>query len=208
MDTAIAQGAACRTRRERLADGLKRQGLGAAVLLLPQHLTYFFGLSGWRSQPAAGLIGSDGSNILSLGASADRTFFADAVVRFDESYFKTSVEDRERLAVTALEQNLQSTGALGSDVGNMHDMETRPLTSTIASMRRHKDQDEVALISQAVAATEAGYRSHLRFGRACWKPNFMPSFRPPRLSPQAVPWGNLAMISGVVTPGAGPGSSH
>ena len=159
MDTAIAQGAACRTRRERLADELKRQGLGAAVLLRPQHLTYFFGLSGWRSQPAAGLIGSDGSNILSLGTSADRTPFADAVVRFDDSYFKTSVEDRERLSVTALEQNLQSTAAVGSDVGNMLDMETRPLTSTIARMRRHKDQDEVALISQAVVATEAGYRA-------------------------------------------------
>ena len=159
MDSATAPGATYRIRRDRLADEIKRQGLGAAILLRPQHLTYFFGLWGWRSQPAAGLIGSDGSNILSLGASADRGPFADSVVRFDDSYFRTSVEDRERLAVTALEQNLQSAGAVGSDVGNMLDMETRPLTSTIARMRRHKDQDEVALISQAVVATEAGYRA-------------------------------------------------
>ena len=159
MDSATAQSATCRARRERLADELKRQGLGAAVLLRPQHLTYFFGLWGWRSQPAAGLIGSDGSNILSLGASADRTPFAESIVRFEDSYFKTSVEDRERLAVAALKRNLQSAGAVGSDVGNMLDIETRPLTSTIARMRRRKDQDEVALISQAVVATEAGYRA-------------------------------------------------
>ena len=84
MSRTLVEGAACQSRRERLTDELNRQGLSAALLLRPQHLTYFFGLWGWRSQPAAGFITSDGSNVLALGASSDCLHFADNVVRFED----------------------------------------------------------------------------------------------------------------------------
>ena len=95
MSRMSVDGAACQSRRERLTDALNRQGLTAALLLRPQHLTYFFGLSGWRSQPAAGFITSDGSNVLALGASTDCSYVAENVVRFEDSYFKTTIEDRD-----------------------------------------------------------------------------------------------------------------
>lgn len=153
------QGAACVVRRERLADELSRQGLGAALLSRPQHLTYFFGLWGWRTRPAAGFIRSDGSHVLALGASADCSHFSDLDIRFEDSYFKTTIEEREHLAFATLQEYFQSAGVLGVDVGSPPGVETRPLTSTITRMRRRKDEEEVASISRAILATEAGYRA-------------------------------------------------
>ena len=159
MSRILVDGAACQSRRDRLTDALNRQGLTAALLLRPQHLTYFFGLSGWRSQPAAGFITSDGSNVLALGASSDCLHVAENVVRFEDSHFKTTIEDRERLAIAAVSGDLRSVGIVGVDASISLDIETRPLTGIIAEIRRRKDQDEIAVISRAVAATEAGYRA-------------------------------------------------
>ena len=166
MSRMSVDGAACQSRRERLTDALNKQGLTGALLLRPQHLAYFFGLSGWRSQPAAGLIASDGSNVLALGASTDCLHVAENVVRFEDSYFKTTIEDRERLAIAAVSGNLRSVGIMGVDVGISLDIETRPLTGIIAEMRRRKDQDEIAVISRAVAATEAGLRVSAKSGQS------------------------------------------
>jgi len=94
-----------------------------------------------------------------LGNSSDCIHFAEKIVRFEDSFFKTSIEDHEKLAIAAVQVNRRPVGILGVDVDLSLDRETQSLMGIIAKMRRNKDRDEIATISQAVAATEAGYRA-------------------------------------------------
>lgn len=152
------QRSGCEARRQRLSALLVERDLGGAVLLRPIHLAYFFGLVGWRASPAAGFVGIGGSSVLAIGHSADCNFFAEDVVRFDDSYFLTKIEDRERNALSALDDHVRNAGCIGADV-RLFDVDALPLTALIADMRRRKGSDEIQIISAAVAANEAGYRA-------------------------------------------------
>jgi Xaa-Pro dipeptidase len=84
---------------------------------------------------------------------------ADQVLRFEDSYFSTTVDDRERSARSALGGNVQTAGSLGADIPQLAAPNAVPLGGIIAGMRRRKDSDELEIISAAVAVNEAGYRA-------------------------------------------------
>lgn len=153
------QAAGCRERRTRLSNWLVEVGLDGAVITRPQHLTYFFGLHGWRSSPALGFVGRDGFGLISVGNSMESEVHADEKVRFDDSLFATTDEDRERAAIAALDIRLAQTKALGADCTEIAGRTITPIYDQILSMRRRKHPDEVALISAAIAVNEAGYRA-------------------------------------------------
>ena len=153
------QAAGCRERRTRLSNWLVEVGLDGAVITRPQHLTYFFGLHGWRSSPASGFVGRDGFGLISVGNSMESEVHADEKVRFDDSLFATTDEDRERAAIAALDIRLAQTKALGADCTEIAGRTITPIYDQILSMRRRKHPDEVALISAAIAVNEAGYRA-------------------------------------------------
>ncbi|WP_115671803.1 M24 family metallopeptidase [Ciceribacter selenitireducens] len=153
------QAAGCRERRTRLSNWLVEVGLDGAVITRPQHLTYFFGLHGWRSSPASGFVGRDGFGLISVGNSLETDVYADETVRFDDSMFATTDEDRERAAIGALDIRLAKTKALGADCAEIAGRTITPIYNQILSMRRRKHPDEVALISAAIAVNEAGYRA-------------------------------------------------
>ena len=153
------QDAGCRERRTRLSNWLVEVGLDGALITRPQHLTYFFGLRGWRSSPASGFVGRDGFGLISVGNSMESDVYADETVRFDDSMFGTTFEDRERAAIASLDIRLAKTKALGADCTYVAGQTITPISAQISSMRRRKYPDEVALISAAIAANEAGYRA-------------------------------------------------
>lgn len=153
------QAAGCRERRTRLSNWLVEVGLDGAVITRPQHLTYFFGLHGWRSSPASGFVGRDGFGLISVGKSMESDVYTDEKVRFDDSMFATTDEDRERAAIAALDIRLAKTKALGADCAEIAGRTITPIYNQILSMRRRKHPDEVALISAAIAVNEAGYRA-------------------------------------------------
>lgn len=153
------QAAGCRERRTRLSNWLAEVGLDGALITRPQHLTYFFGLRGWRSSRASGVVGRDGFGLISVGNSMESDVYADETVRFDDSMFATTYEDRERAGIASLDNHLVKTKALGADCTDIAGRTITPISNHISSMRRRKYPDEVALISAAIAANEAGYRA-------------------------------------------------
>jgi Xaa-Pro aminopeptidase len=80
-------------------------------------------------------------------------------MRFEDSYFSTTIDDRERYARFALDRNVRMAARLGIDVPQLDDRDAVPLDRVIDGMRRHKQPDEVEIISTAVAVNEAGYRA-------------------------------------------------
>ena len=150
------QQAGCAERRRRLGDALSAEGLGGAVLTRPLHLTYLFGLRGWRSVPAAGFVAADGTGVLAVGESAAHVAFDGDVVRFADSYFATSAESRRASALAVLDAHARQAGRTGSDDAGSG---ASPVTALVTAMRRRKAEDEIAILTAAVRANEAGYRA-------------------------------------------------
>lgn len=153
------QSKGCRTRTERLSRMLGELNLSGAVFTRPQSLAYFFGVSGWKSSPAAGYIRQDGYRVIAIGRSALKEAYADETIRFNDSPFETTSEERERLSLSVLGHHLKDAQVVGADVSSIANRTVVSMASQIAAMRRFKDADEIAIISSAIAANEAGYRA-------------------------------------------------
>lgn len=157
--TSLARTTGCRTRRKRFGAAMAAEGLGTSMLTTSAHLAYFFGMSGWRSELAAGVISADGLGVLALGGSSDCIHFADEVVRFEDTRGGTPCDDREGMAVRALERHLPPVRQLGCDAAFTLRGEAVSVTGLVADLRRSKHADELELVTAAVRATEAGYRA-------------------------------------------------
>ncbi len=156
---AASQQAGCAERRQHLAEALSAAGCAGALLTRPLHLTYLFGLTGWRSVPAAGFIGADGRAALSVGESASDVAYGGPVLRFADSYFTTTAEGRQASALATLADHVQPTGSTATDTGSSSVPAPVSVTGIIAGMRRRKAEDELAFLTAAVRANEAGYRA-------------------------------------------------
>jgi len=152
------QAVGCRERRWRLSRKLDELNVDGIIFTRQQNLTYFFGLSGWKSLPAAGFLRRDGFSVAAIGRSAGSAVSADETIRFEDSPFCTNPDDRERLSLAVLLDAYQrDIKNLRADTANLAGIAIVPVAAEISSMRRIKDADEVALIAAAIAANEAGY---------------------------------------------------
>lgn len=147
----------CAKRRVRFAALLSSKGLDAALLTRSAHVAYFFGISGWRCETAAGLVSADGHGVLAVAASMNCESFADKVVRYDDNRGGTPCDDLDALAVAALSRDFLEYNKLGTDAIFRGNEDVTQIGDLIIGLRRRKQPDEIKIIEAAIRATEAGY---------------------------------------------------
>ncbi|MBW7880276.1 MAG: aminopeptidase P family protein [Anaerolineae bacterium] len=161
----------CAARRQRLCAAVEAD---LFILTHPHHILYFSGV--WLSSLSLGsagahalLIDRDGSCALlthAMMASQARAGFADEVVVYP-SYSpeppSLSSADPYGAFVGALNRQIEDRAAqtIGYERGGLPDgiaaVRRIDLNATLRALRRRKDDDELALIRQAVSAVEAGH---------------------------------------------------
>lgn len=147
----------CAKRRRRFAAVLSSTGLDAAVITRSAHVAYFFGVSGWRCETAAGVVSADGYGLLAVGASVDCEKFADKVVSYDDNRGGTPCDDLDALAAAAISWEVQEFRKLGTDAIFPGNDDFTQVGDLISGLRRRKHPDEVKIIEAAIRATESGY---------------------------------------------------
>ena len=153
----------CVARQHALRAALLERGLKAALIVQPSHITYLFGLYGWRAIPAAAVVGVDGDAVLAIGVSCPAEPETAKLVRYEDCRFTTLRDEREALAVAAVVECLPSAGRIGVDSHGqpfaLRAREVAPIGDALTTLRRRKHPDEIARIERAVSATEAGYEA-------------------------------------------------
>lgn len=162
----------CKARRERLLELVEADLL---IISNPRHIYYFsnlwqspLALSGWGPLFLLMETSSGRTRLLvhDFLASAAHGAFADEVEVYP--WYTATADPGVNfwpVAVKALNKQLQSYSAkrVGIELGSLpfgvEIKEWVDLTGIIRGLRRSKDEDEVALIRQAVRAVEAGHRA-------------------------------------------------
>jgi Xaa-Pro dipeptidase len=161
----------CRARRQRLWDALSATArVPALVLTDPIHLRY---LANFHVDPFS--LGADFGGLLVIRPDGHATVYHDR--RLPESVQSAHVDQREIVPWYDGQtpgqgpRRLAIRGALEANGGRIHDSLADPLgptlIETIATMRRRKDPDEIAILQACMRATEAGHawaRANIRAG--------------------------------------------
>jgi len=159
-----------RNRQQRLAQVLQRLEVGGAVLIRPEHVQYFTGFRPVPVLQGVVVIFPDGKTLLSAPNHIPDIHAAHECVSYEAQWNCTLRQDQLTAAMKALEPLLPSNflrnriaiefsanpaavlqanhGAMGNNID---------LEPELWRMRRCKDSDELALIEQAIACTEAMY---------------------------------------------------
>jgi len=152
--------AACRVRAHRLRELLGARGLDGALISARGHVHYFGGHWGGHNTAALLLIETEGPTTLVAPRAPDGGHGADRVDVYTFNRYGTLADDQMGRAAEALGSRLAKLKRLGFD----HTMrpewfrgEAVSILDDVYTLRRRKDEDEVAVIRTAIAATEAGY---------------------------------------------------
>ncbi len=161
----------CRSRQKMLRTFLDKNDWDAALIQGRGHLYYFTGYWCHAALASLALIERGGPTLLVLPVPTDRNLACDETVVYESLRLCTLVDDQPGAALAALGGRLAKFQRIACDVavfpwlapqatwGNLQDQ--------ILAMRRTKGDDEVALVRQALAATEAAYqyaKDHLAAG--------------------------------------------
>jgi Xaa-Pro dipeptidase len=151
----------CQARRQRLTERLASAGLDAALICDRRHVYYLSGYwAAWYHTPLM-VQAADGASHLVLPDTADAEgATADKASHYQTHKLGTLADDQFGAALRPLESDFVKFGRWGIDLPHL--VLTRlqamaDLSAVMLSMRRAKDEDEVALIQHAVRACEAAY---------------------------------------------------
>ncbi|MCC7084668.1 MAG: aminopeptidase P family protein [Pirellulales bacterium] len=153
----------CRGRQARLREVLTERKLDVALIGDRRHVYYFTGFWCRPLYNPLVLIERNGGTTISVPFAGEHEIAADKVFTYESNRFCTLVDDQWSAALDCLRPDLSSSQRLGGDgvipftLGPMAACED--LRPAIWTLRRTKDEDELALLRCAVAATERAYRA-------------------------------------------------
>lgn len=160
---------ACRSRQARLSEVLRREELDLAVVARAEHIQWLTGVRYPVYFEPIATLSADGHCRLIVPNKAPEIAAADEVHLYEGKWLSTMRNDQREAAAGVLADVLEPTGssvrvggeysvygphlraAVGADA-------TFDIEPEIVRMRRRKDDDELALIGKAIAATGAMYR--------------------------------------------------
>ncbi len=155
-----------RTRQKRLLAVLQQQNLDAVVVGLAHHVYYFSAhLPGVNHSPAM-VIFADGQTWLTTANAPAKNTAADVVVHYEANACSTLRQDQPAVVARQVLALLKARGAtrigidasaVTSQVAVAWNGQIEVIDSHLWQMRRAKDPDELALMKQAIACTEAMY---------------------------------------------------
>lgn len=155
--------AGCRARQWRLRQLMEERKLDVALITDRRHVYYFTGF--WSRplyQPLV-LIEREGVTSISVPFAGPHEIAADRVLTYEAARLSTLIDDQWSAAIDRLRPRLSPSQRLGCDgvvpimLGPVAACED--LRPALWKLRRTKDDDELALIRCAVAATECAYRA-------------------------------------------------
>src|SRR4051812_10447892 len=155
-----------RQRQKRLLDKMAEQNLDAVVVGLPQHVYYFSTFwTSWLHQSAFVLF-ADGWSWLATANKAAENTAANEVVPFEAQWMATLRQEQadvvaQMVSELLVERRAKRVGIDASHVtahfARLCEAAVEPIDSMLFQLRRQKDPDELALITEAVCAAEAMY---------------------------------------------------
>ena len=151
----------CRARQRRLCEALHAQDLGGALITDRRHVHYFTGHWGRQIHSPSLWVSREGFAALALPGPTKQPFAADEVNVYISNDCCTLVDDQRAASLAALPASWREASRFGADrplwpslTGAAHITDLMP---ALRKLRRTKDDDEVALLTFALAASEAAY---------------------------------------------------
>ena len=151
----------CRARQRRLCDALIAEHLEGALITDRRHVHYFTGYWGRQIHSPSLWLSRDGFAALALPGAANQPYAADALSVYRSNDYCTLVDDQRIASLAALPPQWRLCSRVGADrpvwssiAGSMQITDLMP---AMRKLRRTKDADEVALLTFALAASEAAY---------------------------------------------------
>jgi Xaa-Pro aminopeptidase len=155
------------SRQKRLLGAMQRTGADAAVIGNPQHVYYFSAhYTNWL-HCSAFILFSDGRSWLISANQPARTAAADEVVSYEAQWHATLRQEQPRVVAERIHTVLKAhkckrigvdASVVNSQVAVTCNAECSSIDHELWQMRRAKDDDELALLKTAIAASEAMYQ--------------------------------------------------
>jgi Xaa-Pro dipeptidase len=151
----------CRSRRQRLVSELQCAGLEAMLVTDRRHIHYFTGH--WISSHQAPLLIVDASSASQLVIAEQPEQPIDPelkILLYDSRRLGTLVSDQFAASFSAAEAEIARFNCCGIDVPNLVPRKFKKmidLSGAMGTLRRSKDEDEVAIVRVAIRACEAAY---------------------------------------------------
>jgi Xaa-Pro dipeptidase len=155
--------AGCRARQNRLRALLEERKLDVGLITDRRHVYYFTGFWCRPLYRPLVLIQQQGGTTASVPFAGPSEIAADEVLTYEAARLCTLIDDQWSAALDRLRPQLSSSQRLGIDgfvpltLGPMAAYED--LRPALWKLRRAKDDDELALIRCAIAATEWAYQA-------------------------------------------------
>ena len=158
--------AQCKIRQQRLCARLAELKLDAALITDPRHVFYLTGY--WRvGRPVfatSALLRADGRSLLLSALPPDALVAADVVEVFESNKIGTLIDDQPGAMLKVVLPKAAGIKRVGWDqAGGLPTpisagaWTIADLGSTLRTLRRAKDADEIAMLRVAIKAAEAGY---------------------------------------------------
>lgn len=159
----------CIARQQRVREALDRLSADRAIFVSHENIEYLTGFRPHRLMQAAVCLETDGKCVLSAPNSEPADAAADLIVTFQAQWCATLRQEQPALAIETLADSIKISSrdqtavefsVCGQHVDQLIGTDASKLIDIDAEMwrlRRRKDPDELAMISQAVRCTEAMY---------------------------------------------------
>jgi len=155
-----------RQRHKRLLDRMAELKLDAVAVGWPQHVYYLGAFwTHWLHQSALVLF-SDGRSWMATANSPAKNVAADEVVSYEAQWNATQRQEQPAVVAQLVAGVLTSRRAtrvgvdaspISSQIALQSDLDLVPIDPVMWDLRRTKDDDELALMEQAIRCTQAMY---------------------------------------------------
>lgn len=167
MDLLDVRPEFARRRQQRLLAEMRNRGLDLVIVCRTEHVQWLMGPRfGWVYEPVAALR-ADGEAILVAPNEPPRASAADTVLTYEAQWLCTLRNDQRHAALAALAGALSAGpvprrvgvefSAFGRHLPLAPDAQLVDIEPTLFQLRRRKEDDELARLRHAVAATGAMY---------------------------------------------------
>lgn len=152
----------CRRRQSRLLAEMSRPGLPVAVVVNPKHVLYLTGYETPRLFKSAAVLKCDGGCLL-VSPSAEDGLAIDGHVPYEPKALSTLRLDQAQRVAEKVRSLVGDSARLGVDKGEASAFvceiaaESVDLEPLLWRLRRRKDEDELAILKQAIDITHACY---------------------------------------------------
>src|SRR3989440_11710345 len=156
----------CRRRQMRLMQRMAEKNLGAICVGQRRHVYYLTGHWTAWTQRSAAIVFSDGQVWLPCAGEPDKNTAAAQVVSYEAKWTSTLRQEQPAVVAKQVIEAIRGRGVrrVGLDASVVSSQvaiefkDTEAIDAELWQMRRQKDADELKLMRNAIARTEAMYR--------------------------------------------------